>query len=252
VSDPVPAFVAEFNKVVEECANFRYITRDSGLQEEARAKLQDLHAQIEAEKESARTSADEDYANLLLGCECAADALISEISMWLLLKEGRPDQAWDALVAAQSNLSSAMRAHEGFARVDDNIRRLDAIERLIFPAQVFLSSGMIVKNQICSICGKEYEDCEHVKGRPYMGKFCTLTLIPSAVDHVAIVDKPANRRCRILKFSADGGYRNRMTWVVEPRANTGEEPTDSLTVEGIVAVSTPSEENTEKDITFVE
>src|SRR5271157_4933770 len=105
MSDPVPAFVTEFNKIVEECATFRYITRDSGLQKEARAKLRDLCVKIEAEKESARTSGDEDYANLLLGCECAAEALTSEINMWLLLKEGRPDQAWDALVAAQSNLS---------------------------------------------------------------------------------------------------------------------------------------------------
>lgn len=252
MSDSALVFVAEFNKVVEECANFRYITRDSGLQEEAVARLRDLRARIGAEKELARASADEDYANLLLGCECSADALISELKMLILLKDGRPDQAWDALVAAQSSLSSAMKAHEGFARVDDNMRRLDAIECLIFPPQVFLSSGMIVKNQICSICGDEYEDCDHVKGRPYMGKFCTVTLIPSAVDHVAIVDSPANKRCRILKFSVDSGYRNRMTWVVEPSARADKEPVGSLRVEGILAVSTPSEENTGKDITFIE
>jgi hypothetical protein len=252
MSDSIPAFVAEFNKVVEECAHFRFITRDSGLQQGACARLRDLRAKIGAEKESARASADEDYANLLLGCECSADALISELNMWILLKEGRPDQAWDALVAAQSHLSSAMKAHEGFARVDENIRRLDGIECLIFPPQVFLSSGMIVKSQICSICGNEYEDCDHVKGRPYMGNFCTVTLIPSAVDHVAVVDNPANKRCRVLKFSVDGGYRNRMTWVVEPSAKTDEEPVGSLRVEGILAISTPSQENTEKDIRFVE
>jgi hypothetical protein len=240
MSSPIPVFVTNFNTIVDECATVRYITRDSGLQKEACTKLQDPLVQIKAEKEFAKASGDEDYANLLLGCECVADALISEISMWVLLKQGRPDEAWDALVAAQSNLTSAMKAHEGFARLDDNIRRLDAIERLVFPPQLFLSSGMIVKSQICSICGEEYEDCEHVNGRPYMGKFCIVSLIPSAVDHVAIVDKPANKRCRILKFSTEGGYRNRMTWVVEPRDNTGKEPSKSLTVEGILAISTPS------------
>jgi hypothetical protein len=252
MSDLVPAFVIEFNKIVEECATFRYITRDSRVQKEARARLRDLRAQIEAEKESARASADGDYANLLLGCECAADALSYEISMWLLLKEGQPDQAWDALVDAQINLSSAMRAHVGFARVDDNIRRLDAIERLIFPPQIFLSTGMIVKSQICSICGGEYEDCEHVKGRPYMGEFCTVRLIPSAVDHVAMVDSPANKRCRILKFSADGGYRNRMTWAIEPRADAGAEPAESLMVEGLLAVSSPPRDDADRDIAFVD
>jgi hypothetical protein len=111
---------------------------------------------------------------------------------------------------------------------------------------------MIVQSQKCSICGEEYENYEHVKGRPYIGKFCIVSLIPPAVDHVAIVDNPANKRCRILKFSTEGGYRNRMTWVVEPRDNTGKEPSESFTVEGILAISTPSEENTEKDITFPE
>ena len=49
-----------------------------------------------------------------------------------------------------------------------------------------------------------------------MGKLCTVTLIPSKVDHVAIVNNPANKRCRIVSVGAEGGMRNRMTWRVEP------------------------------------
>jgi hypothetical protein len=237
MSDPVPVFVNEFNKIVKDCAIFICITRDSELQKQACAKLRELLARVEAEKEFAAASGDEDYANLLLGCECIADALISEINMWLLLKEGQPDKAWDALMAAQSNLTSAVRALDGFARIDDNIRRLDAVERLIFPPQVFLSSGMIVKNQICSICEGEYEDCEHVKGRPYMGKFCIVSLIPSAVDHVSIVDNPADKRCRILRFSAEGGYRNRMTWLIEPSEDAKDEATQGLKTQAILATT---------------
>ena len=252
MNNPTSTFVSEFNKITEQCAIFGFVTRDSTLQREACQKLQNLDALIKVEKESAIASGDDDYANLLLGCECATDALASEIRMWILIKEGRPDEAWDALVNAESNLVSAMKAHEGFAHLEDNIRRLAAIEQLVFPPQFFLSSGMIVKSQICSICGGEYEDCEHVKGRPYMGKLCTVRLIPSAVDHVAIVENPANKRCRIVKFSTDGGYRNRMTWLVEPRSGSAEEPAESLTVEGILAISTPSENNNQKDFTFVE
>lgn len=174
--------------------------------------------------------------------------------MWLLLKEGRADDAWNELVAAQGSLAFAVKAHEGFAHVDGNIRRLDAIERLVFPPQVFLSSGLIVRSQICSICEKEYEDCDHVKGRPYMGEICTITLVPSAVDHVSIVDNPADKRCRILQFDVDGGRRNRMTWAVEPNANAEPSasedmgPRESLTATGIVGVVAPSRGNTEKDI----
>jgi hypothetical protein len=238
MSDSISVFLSKFNKVVEESAVFRFITRDSDLQKEACNKLKGMLAEIAAEKESAIATGDEDYANALLGCECAAGALIAEIKMWLLLKEGRPEAAWDELVAAQESLSGAVRAHEGFRHVDQNIRRLDAIEHLVFPPQVFLSSGMIVRSQICSICGKEYEDCPHVKGRPYMGKFCTVKLIPSKVDHVSMVETPADKRCRIVKFSTEGGYRNRMTWRVEPGDTEATGGDQHLTTEGIVATST--------------
>jgi len=192
---------------------------------------------VSAEKQSAIANGNEQYANFLLGCQCVASALIAQIKMWLLLKEGRPDEAWNELVVAQDSLSGAMRAHEGFRHLAQHIQRLDAIEHLVFPPQVFLSSGMIVSQQICSICGGEYEDCEHVKGRPYMGTFCTVTLIPSMVDHVAIVDNPANKICRVLRFSTEGGYRNRMTWRVEPGENN-EGTTEGITAQGIVATLT--------------
>jgi hypothetical protein len=252
MSDVVPAFVTEFNAVMEGCATFRYITRDSALQRDSCATLRNLLAKIKAEKEAAKASNDENYTNVLLGCECAANALIFEIDMWVLLKESRPDEAWDALVDAEYSLLSAMRAHEGFAHLKGNLDRLHAIERLIFPPQVFLSSGMIVSSQICSICGAEYEDCEHVKGRPYMGQLCGVTLIPSAIDHVSIVDNPANKKCRITKFSVEGGNRNRMTWLVEPSDNKENEEHEESTVEGIFAVSTPSKEKTAKEIKIVE
>jgi hypothetical protein len=163
MNNPVSPFVAEFNKILDECEVFRYITRDSDLQKHACERLRGLLQRTAAEKKAAAEYGDEDYANVLLGCECAADALIHEIKMWLLLKDGRPDEAWDALVAAQSSLSFAIRAHRGFARLEGTVRRLEVVEDIAFPPQVFLSTGMIVKSQVCSICGGEYEDCEHVR-----------------------------------------------------------------------------------------
>lgn len=227
-------FVKEFNELVEECEVFICITRDSELQKGACNKLQNELVRISTEKRLAIARDDEDYANLLLSCECVASALMAEIKMWLLLKEGHPDEAWDALVAAQDGMSGAMRAHQGFDHLDQHIERLHAIEHLVFPPQVFLSSGTIVSQQICSICGKEYEDCAHVKGRPYMGRFCTVTLIPSKVDHIAIVDNPASKICRVLKFSTEGGYRNRMTWRIEPGENR-ERTAEGVTAQGIIA-----------------
>src|ERR1035437_3189403 len=233
------AFVSEFNKIIDECAIFTCITRDGGLQRQARTRLDDLLTAISSEKASAITANNVDYANLLLGCESVAKGIAAEITMWLLLKEGRPDAAWDQLVTAQASIADAPRAHRGFSHLTDHLDRLKAIEQLVFPPQVFLSTGFIVQRQICSICEGDYEDCQHIKGRPYMGKFCTVTLIPSAVDHVAFVENPANKRCRILKFSVEGGQRNRMTWLVEPNTAPSEQAQSDFNAECIVACVPP-------------
>lgn len=153
-----------------------------------------------------------------MGCECVTLALIAELKMWLLLKEENPDDAWDELINAQMAYVDAVRAHSGFNHLTQHSERLEAIEKLIFPPQVFVSSGIIVKNQECSICGKEYGDCDHLVGRPYMGKFCYIIARDMSLDHVAIVDHPADKRCRVKHFEVEGGTRNRMTWKIEPKA----------------------------------
>ncbi|MDD3381663.1 MAG: hypothetical protein PHD68_10735, partial [Rugosibacter sp.] len=69
----------------------------------------------------------------------------------------------------------------------------------------------------CSICGGDYDDCDHLIGRPYMGRFCYIIARDISLDHVAIVKEPADKRCRVERFNVDGGVRNRMTWRIERR-----------------------------------
>jgi hypothetical protein len=162
-------------------------------------------------------NSDENYANLLLGFECGINCIISEIAMWILLKEEKPDNAWDQLISAQDYAIWAARSHSGFRKFTHLYRRLEAIEQLVFPNQVFVSSGMIVKRQECSICGGEYGECDHLAGKPYTGIFCSI--IPRGIEfnHVAIVKDPADKRCRMMNFETENGVRNRMTWVITPK-----------------------------------
>jgi hypothetical protein len=78
------------------------------------AQSNNLLTECKQQKAAAVTAGDEDFANLLLGFECAARCLRSEIEMWLLLKEEKPDEAWDKLVSAQNAAGAAVRAHRGF------------------------------------------------------------------------------------------------------------------------------------------
>ncbi len=234
------AFIASFNGVLQERCVYRYITRDSDLQRTACVELEEMLSIIAAEKAQAINTADEFFANVLLGCERLVSGTIAEIRMWLLLKEGNPDAAWTQLVRAQAGFADAMRADSGFA--DDVARQLDRLERietLVFPPQTFLSTGWIVKDEICSICGGDYEDCEHVKGRPYMGRFCTVRLVPAGVDHVALVKDPASKECRAYTIEAEGGFRNLMTFKIgaDNGAPRGEAEREGVTIQGAVATS---------------
>jgi hypothetical protein len=192
------------------------MTRDSGIQKDACTKLQTLVADCRTLKSEAVAAGDEDFANLLLGFECVASCLSEELAMWILLKEEKPDEAWDSLCSAQMAAANAARAHNGFAHLETHAQRLEEIERLVFPPQVFVSAGIIVRHQECSICGSEYGDCEHLAGKPYWGKFCCIIAKDIEANHIAVVKNPADKRCRIVHFTVEGGERNRMTWKVEP------------------------------------
>lgn len=212
----LPPFIASFDTLVERSENMLSIARGRELQEQACSELTDALTAIAAEKQRAIKAADENYANMLLGCECVARALMAEIRMWMLLKTEEPDAAWDQLVAAQMASVDAVRAHAVFTHLQRHVQRLEAIERLVFPPQVFISSGFVVNSQECSVCGSEYEECDHLLGKPYMGKFCYITARDLEIDHVSIVNYPADKRCRVQRFGDEGGQRNRMTWRIEP------------------------------------
>jgi len=208
-------FVAEFNRTVQSVEHLLSIARAGELQREAIIILDTTLTDVGNEKAAAAARNEEDYANLLLGCECVAAVLISELKMWLLLKDEKPDEAWNELVTAQMASVDAVRAHKGFAHLEQYVQKLEAIEKIVFPPQVFVSSGMIVRRQECSICGSDYDDCDHLIGRPYMGRFCYIIAQDISLDHVAIVKEPADKRCRVEEFRVEGGVRNRMTWRIE-------------------------------------
>ena len=200
-----PPFVEEFNQVVQKSENFLCITRCSALQRQALENLKSTEAMIETAKGEAIADNDEDLANLLLGFQCVVVALSNELEMWLLLKDEEPDAAWDKLVAAQMSSVDAARAHSDFSHLTRNNERLEVIEKIVFPPQMFVSTCMIVQSQVCSICEQEYEECSHLIGHPYMGELCYVIAKDLSVDHVAIVECPADKRCRITGKTTNDG-----------------------------------------------
>lgn len=207
--------IEEFEHLTEDSAKFLFITRGKEFQQEAVDKLTAFKSKISLFKEKAVEKEDEDSANLALGLELFISALISEFRMWIVLKEDDPNKAWDYLADAQLFMRDAAQAHRTVKeRAERYANRLYLLEKLLFPPQIFLSPGIIHKREECSICGKEYGECEHIKGKAYMGKICYVIIREiQTFSEVSIVKEPANKRARVYQLTdEDGITRDLMTW----------------------------------------
>jgi hypothetical protein len=155
---------------------------------------------------------DEESANASLGFELAVDAVESELMMWVELKDDDPDSAWNHLVDAQMSASDAIRAHLLFSNLSKYARRLEFLEKMLFPPQTFSSIGSTATSLECSICGKESGECDHLPGRAYMGKICYRIVKGLKVKEISIVAEPGSKKSRITAISDGEGMRNLMTW----------------------------------------
>lgn len=209
--EPDDEVIVEINAVLNDRLTLLSIARDSDLQRQAIIDLQHLFYRLAGLKSEYVTAGDEERANLILGFECVADCMQSELMMWLFLKMEDPEKAWDCLIQAQRAAGASVRTHPGFSRNEHHLARLEAIEKLVFPPQSFVSAGLLVDGQVCSTCGQDYESCSHVAGNPYWGEFCSICPVDVELDHGALVTNPDDKRCRVFWVEDDGVRRNKMT-----------------------------------------
>lgn len=224
--------IEQYNSIIKTAEEYTSPARDTQLQKEQCLILERLIHYAGLNKQKAIEHKDEDAANIFLGYQCAAGAVMCEIRMWILLKLDKPNEAWDQYIAARMGLRDACRAHGGFEHSGENSIRLESIERLIFPKQSFVSVGFKAKRQICSICNSKYSACEHLRHKPYWGELCDIIHEEITGDHLALVDFPADKRCRVTSVNLPEGRQDKLSLVIEPY-EVGHEADDEslLTVE---------------------
>ena len=212
---------ARFNDAAHKLQTLAFLARAIELQRDAVADAGALSAELALAKQNAILNQDEESANELLFMELALNVVIAQLRMCIALKEDAGEAAWDLLIDAQSACSAAIRVRQQIAEGPPiaNLERLDAwllqTEHLVFPPQSFLSIGGFVTMRECSICRSTYDACEHIKGRAYMGELCATVISAMDLDHVSLVDNPANKRARVTHFSDGTKKRNTMTWRLE-------------------------------------
>ena len=76
---------------------------------------------------------------------------------------------------------------------------------------------MIVESPKCSICNQEYGICDHLSGKPYMGKLCCMMITKiKEMTELSLVDNPGDKRCRITSSLEKEGWRDLLTWRIVP------------------------------------
>jgi hypothetical protein len=217
MNNDVELFLKDFNKLMEKCCRFCCMSIGREFQLKAINELMELEQKTTSLKNDMIKIEDEDSANLLLGVEFAIIALIREFKMWTALKDDDPNTAWDMLIDAQQTARISIGLHK---RIEDlnlinYINRLYLLEKLLFPPQSFTSVSYIFENSECSICGKEYGECEHIKGKAYMGKMCQQIIKNiRSFDHIAMVEHPEDKHCRLTGHNNNGVIRDWMTYRV--------------------------------------
>lgn len=205
----------EYERLVQEAETLAFGARATELQPETATHLDEFLELIAVDKTNLISDGDEEASNVCLALECLIGALRCELEMWIAVKEDRAEDAWEMLISAQQNAAGALRAHPIGTIAEQRTPLYSAIERVVFPPQVYASVGAVAVETRCSICDTPYADCAHIQGRSYWGRFCSLIVTEARLREVSVVLTPADKRCRVTHFSDQGLRRNRMTWRLE-------------------------------------
>jgi hypothetical protein len=206
------SFLDYFDETTKDCQKFSSFVRGKEFQVDAFNTLKNLKEVVIEKKQNAIKNKNEFEANLFLSLEHMVLALLHELKMIINLKEDFPNEAWDNLINAQSSLRTALQAHPQNINLESYVQKLYGYEKLLFPQQLFFSTGLVAIYSSCSVCGKEYGECEHLLGKAYMGKICCEIVEKSDLKEVSIVDTPANKRCRAYSFDYSGKKVDAMTF----------------------------------------
>lgn len=196
----------KFNILIEVSQNKAIFTRGIEIQKDEINNLNNYLKDLHSIKIKYVSEEREQDANFVLYLEMSVKTIQKELSMLINLKEDKMAEAWNDLIEAQILIGSVIRNHPlNGDSLYGYLQRLDFYEKLLFPSMMFSSVGGIVKKSECSICGTDYDNCDHIKGKFYMGEMCCRIISEMELEEVSMVENPANKGCRMLTIQDSMG-----------------------------------------------
>lgn len=197
----------EFTKITNKAIKHDLLVVDYQLQEEMVKVLELLLQKIKGIKKQAINNHDEKNANHLFYMQCCSNAIICSLKTWINLKNQKPVEAWHKLIDAQEYLYYALKVKINIPQITAYLNKLKNIEYANFPQFTrYLSASSIIEGGQCSVCGKDFDTCEHIEEMVYCGIACK-RVNPKILEcnHVALVENPEDRRCIITEFEMTKG-----------------------------------------------
>lgn len=200
------SFLDNAEGLLNEVTRYLYFTRSASEQLNYADNFDSLIKNSRELKCNIIEDGDEDTANHLLCVQCKMQSVSNELRMWVELKKGDFNKAWEYLVFAQAMDEAAGAAHCSGADMLEHAKKMSAIEVVLFPPHVFFSTRLLIIRSHCSICGKDLDECEHLVGLPYWGEFCYEVVDEMELITADTVKNPSDKRCRVEKIEIDGQW----------------------------------------------
>ncbi|MEV4780487.1 YecA family protein [Burkholderia sp. LMU1-1-1.1] len=169
---------------------------DVGVGVEASPEIDNLLDELISAREIYASGSDEIQNDISI-LETYIEFFRSYGSLWRKISSGQYSESWVALQDANDSLR-LIRRWSGIA-LDPLAEQLCALESL-YPYKIFASVGWAVGWYECSICGHDIDsfECSHRRNELYRGqRACAIARDMLAMDHVALVEHPVDKRCVI-------------------------------------------------------
>jgi len=204
--------INEFNEMAAIAQKKAFITVGIEIQQEEIEVLFNYIKELANLKKEFVEKKLENEANLIFTFENSLKVLQYELEMLVFIKQDKMAEAWDKLVDAQVIFENVVRTYPFETNsLNGYLERLNNYEKLLFPKLNFQSVGGIIKESKCSICDNDYDKCDHLKGKLYMGEMCCRIITKMELEEVSFVENPANKHCRVLTIETDGKMIDIMT-----------------------------------------
>lgn len=174
---------------------------DANPTEDWNDRLVALHAQIDDACNRARDQSDA-FHNDLYVLHRSVGFLRSYAGLWRCIATGAHTESWSLLQDCLDDL----RTIRAFSEIDIVHFETQLLElEKAYPYVVFFSIGATVERFECSLCGFDIDslDCPHRRGHLYRGRMAAgIAKNMVALDHVAMVPVPRDKRC-VINYEND-------------------------------------------------